>query len=208
MENLVLYIHGKGGNSLEAEHYKNLFSYYDVKGLDYKSNTPWDFIEEVNHIINKIVEQYGNIIIVANSIGAYFAMNALSKMKIKKAFFISPIVDMEKVILNMMTLANVSEQLLKEKQTINASFGETLSWNYLNYVRNHPIKWNIPTEILYEENDDLTSLETISDFAKNNNAGLTVMKNGEHWFHTKEEMEFHILPYCSNTANCNSLLHI
>lgn len=108
MENLVLYIHGKGGNSLEAEHYKNLFSYYDVKGLDYKSNTPWDFIEEVNHIINKIVEQYGNIIIVANSIGAYFAMNALSKMKIKKAFFISPIVDMEKVILNMMTLANVS----------------------------------------------------------------------------------------------------
>lgn len=190
MENLVLYIHGKGGNSLEAEHYKNLFSYYDVKGLDYKSNTPWDFIEEVNHIINKIVEQYGNIIIVANSIGAYFAMNALSKMKIKKAFFISPIVDMEKVILNMMTLANVSEQLLKEKQTINTSFGETLSWNYLNYVRKHPIKWNIPTEILYGENDYLTSLETISDFAKNNNAGLTVMKNGEHWFHTKEKMDF------------------
>ena len=44
-------------------------------------------------------------------------MNALSKMKIKKAFFISPIVDMEKVILNMMTLANVSEQLF------------ALSWN-------------------------------------------------------------------------------
>lgn len=117
-------------------------------------------------------------------------MNALSKMKIKKAFFISPIVDMEKVILNMMTLANVLEQLLKEKQTINTSFGETLSWNYLNYVRNHPIKWNIPTEILYGENDYLTSLETISDFAKNNNAGVTVMKNGEHWFHTKEEMDF------------------
>ena len=117
-------------------------------------------------------------------------MNALSKMKIKKAFFISPIVDMEKVILNMMTLSNVSEQLLKEKQTINTSFGETLSWNYLNYVRKHPIKWNIPTEILYGENDYLTSLETISDFAKNNNAGLTVMKNGEHWFHTKEEMDF------------------
>ena len=37
MENLVLYIHGKGGNSLEAEHYKSLFSYYDVKGLDYIS---------------------------------------------------------------------------------------------------------------------------------------------------------------------------
>ena len=40
--------------------------------------------------------------------------------------------------------------------------------------------------------NSLTSLETISDFAKNNNAGLTVMKNGEHWFHTKEEMDFWI----------------
>ena len=38
--------------------------------------------------------------------------------------------------------------------------------------------------------NSLTSLETISDFAKNNNAGVTVMKNGEHWFHTKEEMDF------------------
>ena len=48
-------------------------------------------------------------------------------------------------MLIIMASANVSEQLLKEKQTINTSFGETLSWNYLNYVRNHPIKWNIPT---------------------------------------------------------------
>ena len=190
MENLVLYIHGKGGNSLEAEHYKNLFSYYDVKGLDYKSNTPWDFIEEVNHIINKIVEQYGNIIIVANSIGAYFAMNALSKMKIKKAFFISPIVDMEKVILNMMTLANVSEQLLKEKQTINTSFGETLSWNYLEFTRKNPITWNVPTEILYAGNDNLTSRNTVNSFVENHNANLTIMENGEHWFHTEQQVDF------------------
>ena len=30
----VLYIHGKGGNAEEAEHYKLFFNDYDVFGLD------------------------------------------------------------------------------------------------------------------------------------------------------------------------------
>jgi len=38
--------------------------------------------------------------------------------------------------------------------------------------------------------DNLTSLETISDFAKKNGATLTVMESGEHWFHTEEQMRF------------------
>lgn len=31
---------------------------------------------------------------------------------------------------------------------------------------------------------------TITDFAARHHASLTVMKNGEHWFHTKEQLEF------------------
>ena len=38
--------------------------------------------------------------------------------------------------------------------------------------------------------DNLTSYSTISEFAKQVNATLTVMKNGEHWFHTDEQMKF------------------
>ena len=33
MRQLVLYIHGKGGNAMEADHYKALFAGYDVVGL-------------------------------------------------------------------------------------------------------------------------------------------------------------------------------
>ena len=40
------------------------------------------------------------------------------------------------------------------------------------------------------ENDNLTSFETISGFAKKHKAGLAVMENGEHWFHTDEQMRF------------------
>ena len=40
MDKIVVYIHGKGGNSGEAIHYKSLFSDCDVIGLDYTSQFP------------------------------------------------------------------------------------------------------------------------------------------------------------------------
>jgi len=30
----------------------------------------------------------------------------------------------------------------------------------------------------------------MKDFAEKHHAGLTVMENGEHWFHTDEQMQF------------------
>ena len=65
--------------------------------------------------------------------------------RVNKAFFISPIVDMEKVILDMMRWAYITEEKLREKQLITTGFGETLSWEYLCYVRNHPVNWSVPT---------------------------------------------------------------
>ena len=190
MKKALLYIHGKGGNAAEAEHYKTLFADYEVIGLDYHSETPWDAKAEFLQIYNRLAESYDGISIVANSIGAYFAMNALAYVNIERAFFISPIVNMEKLITDMMIYAGVSEAELAEKKKIKTSFGEVLSWKYLCYVRENPIVWKIPTDILYGENDNLTSIKTISEFAEEDGATLTVMKNGEHWFHTDEQMNF------------------
>lgn len=74
----------------------------------------------------------------------------------------------------------VTDDELQHKREIPTTFGETLSWNYLCYVRDHPIKWNISTYILYGDKDNLTSYKTIVDFANRTNATLTVMSNGEH----------------------------
>ena len=191
MKNAVIYIHGKGGNSVEAEHYKKFFSdEYKIIGFDYKSELPWDAKIEFSNFFDSIVSEYDDIYLIANSLGAYYSMLALSDKKIKKAMFISPIVDMEKIILNMMSMSNVSEEELYNKKEIATTFGETLSWDYLTYVRNNPIVWNIPTDILYAENDFLTSLETMTNFANKTNSRLTIMKNGEHYFHTEEQMNF------------------
>ncbi len=117
-------------------------------------------------------------------------MSSLDEALIDRAYLISPVADMEKLIGNMMMWAGVTEQELAEKKEIPTEFGETLSWNYLTYVRQHPISWHVPTRILYGEHDDLTSLETISAFARQVGAELTVMPNGEHWFHTEEQLQF------------------
>ena len=57
-------------------------------------------------------------------------------------------------------------------------------------MRSHPLRWAVPTEILYGSNDTLTSCETISAFAAAHGATLTVLEGGEHWFHTEEQMRF------------------
>lgn len=190
MKQVVVYVHGKGGSSEEANHYKSLFKNSDVIGYDYKSTTPWDAKKEFKEYFDTLKEKYGFVILLANSIGAFFSMSSLTKEQIDVAFLISPIVDMEKLIYNMMKWANVTENELSLKKEIVTNFNEVLSYDYLCYVRDNPIKWDVKTNILYGEFDHLTSLETISSFAKRINATLEIMKGGEHWFHTEEEMKF------------------
>lgn len=190
MKKAVIYIHGKGGSAAEAEHYREIFRDYDVYGLDYQATTPWECRAEMTAFYDNLARQYEQIELVANSIGAYLAMNALADKKIKRAFFISPIVDMERLIGDMLIWAGKTEQDLAQELEIETSFGEILFWKYLCYTRKNPLVWDIPTFILYGDRDNLTAYETIADFAKRVNADLTVYQNGEHWFHTEAEMAF------------------
>ena len=190
MREILIYIHGKGGMPEEAEHYKPLFPDCRVIGFDYGSQTPWEAKEEFPTFFAQQRRCCDRLTLIANSIGAFFAMSALDETTVDRAYFISPVVDMEKLICDMMQWANVTEQKLKEEQEIITGFGETLSWNYLCYVREHPISWNVPTQILYGEHDKLTSMGTVSAFAARYHAKLTVMPGGEHWFHTAEQMRF------------------
>ena len=190
MKDLVLYIHGKGGSAAESEHYRLLFPGCAVIGLDYQTCSPWETGTEIFAAVTKLKEQYESITLIANSIGAYFSMHAGIDSMIRKAYFISPIVDMERLILDMMGWANVTEEQLKAAGVIATAFGEDLSWDYLRYVREHPIRWTAPTEILYGSCDNLTAYETITAFADAHNARLTVMESGEHWFHTAQQMRF------------------
>lgn len=188
MKHFVIYVHGKGGNAEEAKHFLSLFPDSDVIGFDYHAQTPWDAKEEFSRFFDLHSNGYESVILIANSIGAYFSMNALAEKNISQAMLISPIVDMERLITDMMMWSNVTESELESKKQIPTEFGEALSWEYLCYAREHPIEWNVPTRILYGGKDALTSRETISRFAERIGAELSIMEDGEHWFHTAEQM--------------------
>lgn len=181
MRGTVLYIHGRGGSASESEHYRALFPGYDVVGLDYKGETPREAAGE----IRRAAEKYGSVTIIANSIGAYFTLCAGIEALVERAYFISPVTDMELLILDMMAKSGVSEEMLKDKGEI----GE-LSWDYLTWVRSHPIKWRASTSILCAEGDELVPTNMTRAFAEKIGAELTIMPGGEHWFHTEKQMEF------------------
>ena len=186
----VLYIHGRGGSAAEADHYRPLFPSCAVEGIEYMGSTPWEAGGEIHEAVTKRRAGYDRVILIANSIGAFFAMHADIERDISHAFFISPVVDMEKLISGIMEFSLVTEKELKEKGRIQTDMGEELSWKYLCYVREHPVTWRVPTDILYGSEDNLTSLGTISSFAQAHHASLTVMEGGGHWFHTEAEMQF------------------
>ena len=190
MKHIMIYVHGKGGSAAEAEHYKALFPEAEVLGFDYRAQTPWEAKAEFPQFFEKQRKQCDRLTLAANSIGAFFSMSSLDETLIDRAYFISPVVDMKNLIENIMLWTGVSERELAEKQEIPTQFGETLSWAYLTYVREHPVLWQVPTRILYGAHDNLTSLETIRAFAEKTGAELTVMPDGEHRFHTEWQMQF------------------
>ena len=190
MKELVLYIHGKGGSAAECEHYRPLLPGCEVFGLDYRADTPWEAGAEIYAAAEKRKTGYEGITLIANSIGAWFSMCAGIDSMLRKAYFISPIVDMEKLIADRMLRMNVTEAELRARGVIRTDAGEELSWEYLRYVREHPVRWRVPTNILYGREDGLTDFETVRAFAETHSASLTIMENGGHWFHTEEQMRF------------------
>ena len=123
------------------------------------------------------------------SIGAYFSMLAYQNEPIRQALFLSPVVDMARLIRNMMTWFNVSEEQLEKEQAVPTPIN-TLYWDYYQYVLHHPIVWDKPTALLYGEKDELCEYDVIKAFADKHHASMTVLKNSEHFFHTEEQLCF------------------
>ena len=189
MSKALLYVHGMGGSAAEAEQFRPYCPGWEVVGAEYQDLTPWGAREPIRSAFSALRRRCEHLSLLANSVGAYFAMHALSGEPVEKAFFISPLVDMERMILDMMKAAGVSEDELRARKEISTG-GATLSWDYLSWVRSHPVRWDVPTEILYAEGDALIPRETVETFAAAHNSDLTVMSGGEHWFHTLEQMNF------------------
>lgn len=200
-EKCFLYIHGKLGFKEEAESFAEIActKHWQVLSIDLPEHgerkqekdrfNPWCVVPELKTVLRCMQQHFKTIGLRANSIGAWFAMQSLDDLEFERCLFVSPVLDMENLIQNMMQWAGVSEERLKTESLIPTNFGETLSWDYYKYVKAHPItQWRCPTDILYADNDNMTDREIVDEFAKQFHSSLTVMENGEHWFHTPEQL--------------------
>ena len=151
-------------------------------------------INDLNQIIEYAKVNYSEINLWACSMGAYFSLLAYRNEDIKQCFLLSPIFNMKSLIENIMLWSTTTENELREKQEIETDFGQTLYWDYYEFVKNNPItNWNKKTYVLYGNKDNIQSKNTIQDFCNKFDCKLSVMENGEHYFHTDEQLEFYKL---------------
>lgn len=149
-------------------------------------------VKDLKQIIEYAKKNYEEINLWACSMGAYFSLLAYKDEDIKQCVFLSPVINMKVIIENMMLWSNTTEEVLKEKQEIKTDFGQKLYWDYYEYVKNNPInKWNKKTFVLYGNNDNLQDENIIKDFCNSFNCSLLILENGEHYFHTEEQLNFY-----------------
>lgn len=195
-----LFLHGQMGCKEEGEAFARLAcpKGYQVLAIDLPDHgqrrnrgeelTPWAAQPDIRRAVAWAEERWEQVSLRANSIGAYFAMLAFENPH--HALLVSPILNMEELIRTMMVWAGVTEEQLREQGEIVTSFGQILSWNYLCWVREHPVHdWTCSVDILYGSGDTMTSRHQVKEYVQNHNAHLTVMEGGEHWFHTPEQLE-------------------
>ncbi len=149
-------------------------------------------VKDLKQIIEYAKKNYQEINLWACSMGAYFSLLAYKDEDIKQCLFLSPVVNMKVIIDNMMLWSNTTEEKLKEKQEIKTDCGQTSYWDYYEYVKNNPItNWNKKTFVLYGNKDNLQDENIIKDFCNKFNCSLLIFENGEHFFHTEEQLKFY-----------------
>lgn len=197
-----LFVHGKHGYKEEAEAFAKSACPRgaQVLAIDLPEHgerkaavgfDPWHVVPELREVMTVLRQRWVHVSLRANSIGAWFSMLAFPDVPLEKTLLVSPVLDMERLIQSMMRWASVDETRLEREGEIATDFGETLSWDYLQYAKVHPImKWTAPTALLYAGQDNLTDRGTIDAFVRRFGCNLTVMENGEHWFHTPEQLAF------------------
>lgn len=201
-DQVCLFLHGQSGHKEEGERFAQIANPkgWQVVAIDLPQHgqrqggaepfLPWVVVPELEQVWQELQGRWKRIALRANSIGAWLAMLALAGKPVDTCLFVSPVVDMENLIQTMMTWAGITEERLEREREIPTDFGQTLSWDYLKYVRQHPVHaLSAHTNILYGDQDNLVPQPVVECFAQAEGAHLTVYPGGEHWFHTPEQMK-------------------
>lgn len=171
-DKVFLFVHGLHGRKEEALDFAEVAvpKGYQVLSIDLPvEREPWEVLPLLNEVRDFLYENWKNVSVRANSIGAWFALLVFQNMKVEQALFVSPILDMKKFI-----------ELMPQRED-----------DYYEWVVNHPItRWDASTYILRPEIDRIVGEEVGRDFISRHQCQVTLMPDGEHWFRTPEQLAF------------------
>ena len=200
-DKVYLFVHGKCGSKEDAQNFADIAcdKGFQVLSFDLPEHgerkdsaeklVPWEVVPELQGVLSYAQKHWQSVSLYAVSIGAYFSLLSFSNEHFENCLFLSPVLDMVALIEKMMGWAAVSTVQLQEEKEIPTDFGEVLSWAYYTYAKEHPINtWSSPTAILYAGQDNLTDRRTATDFADVFGCSLQIYEDGEHWFHTEEQL--------------------
>lgn len=146
-------------------------------------------VRELSEVLDYAESRWSHIGLFAVSMGAYFSLLACPDRNLSHVWFLSPVVDMERLTRDMMGWFRISEDRLEAEGAIPTPMGQTLYWDDLCYLRRHPVgRWSFPTDILRGAGDTLVAEETVTAFAERFSCRLRIAEGAEHWFHTPSDL--------------------
>lgn len=167
---VFLFVHGQGGNKEEAILFAEIAvpKGYQVIGIDLPvMDQPWEVLAMLNVVKEYLYLSYDSVSIRANSIGAWFSLLVFQDTVIGQALFVSPFFNMRVFIEGM-----------QEKDDA-----------YYDWVIKHPIKqWSADTFILRPKVDLVVNDKVYDSFLSKFECRVHEVENGEHWFHTSEQL--------------------
>ena len=199
---VYLFVHGKCASKEDAEALARIVvpKGYQVLSFDLPEHgerkeegrlcNVQNGVEDLNTVMDLVRSKWPSVSLFANSLGAYLSLVAFRNFSFENCLFSSPILDMQRLIENMMGWFKVTAAELEAQGEIPTPIGEPLSWAYYRYVKAHPVEvWNSPTAILYPELDNLTELAVVEDFKRRFGAQIQIVPASEHYMHTEAELE-------------------
>jgi GNAT superfamily N-acetyltransferase len=171
-EKVFMFVHGLHGRKEEALAFAEVAvpKGYQVLGIDLPvERKPWEVLPLLNEVRDFLYEKWKYVSVRANSIGSWFTLLAFQSKKVEQALLVSPILDMKRFI-----------ELMPQCED-----------DYYEWVVNNPIIcWYAPTYILRPEIDLIVNEEVGREFISLHQCQITIMADGEHWFHTPEQLAF------------------
>ena len=170
-DKVFLFVHGHGGNKEEAQAFAEVVNPlgYQVIGIDLPvMEMPEKVMALLSDVTQYLKQNYHSVNVRANSIGCWFSMLAFQEGGLDKALFVSPLLDMKSFI----ECADHKDE------------------RYYEWVLSHPIeRWNTETFILRPRRDAVVAEKVYDSFLSQYPCQVEIVENGEHWFHTAEQLE-------------------